>query len=156
MTKVEEDTIKLEATVPQFGSRLPKQLHIPRNAGLQRHSPTRLLLSHRAKPTNTNLRSVSNNFFLHLFYLHIPTVCSFPKVILTPKLLKPPSKWLRILKNIQKRIGFYQKSGVYLCRDYHSLRSYSLHTSNKKAYKTLDIEFRSVSLFQQSLRVEAA
>jgi len=80
LTKVEENGIKLAATVPQFRSRLFKQFHIPRDTGLLGHITARLLLSHRAKSTNTILRSVSNNFCLRLFYLHISTVRSFPEV----------------------------------------------------------------------------
>jgi hypothetical protein len=86
LTKVEESTIKLVATVPQFGSRLPKQFHFPRDAGLLGHITARLLLSHRAKSTDTVLRGVSNDFRLHLFCLHISTVRSFPEVISTSKL----------------------------------------------------------------------
>jgi len=80
LTKVGENTIKLAATVPQFGSRLPKQFHIPRDTGILGHITARILLSHRAKSTDTILRDVSNNFRLHLLYLHISTIRSYPEV----------------------------------------------------------------------------
>jgi len=83
LTKVEENTIKLAATVPQFGSRLPKQFPIPRDTGLLGHITTGIFLSHRAKSTNTILRGVPHNFRLHLFCLHISTVRSVTEVILT-------------------------------------------------------------------------
>jgi len=85
LTKVEQNKARLATALPQFGSRLPKQRHIPPDTGLQRHNPTRLLLSHRSKPTNTILRGVSHNFFLHLFCLHVPTVHPFHKIIFNIK-----------------------------------------------------------------------
>ena len=99
MTKVEQNKARLAPVVPQFGSRLPKQRHIPPDTGLQGHSPKRLLLSHGSKSTNTILRGVSHNFFLHLFCLHVPTIHPHPKITFN---IKTFEKFKAIIKYSKK------------------------------------------------------
>lgn len=108
MTKVEQNKARLAPVVPQFGSRLPKQRHIPPDTGLQGHSPKRLLLSHGSKSTNTILRGVSHNFFLHLFCLHVPTIHSFPKITFNIKTFEKFKAIIKKSKNIQKALSFFK------------------------------------------------
>jgi len=80
LIKVEENKAKLASVVPQFGSRLPKQFHIPWNTGLQGHSTTRLFLGHREQSTHIVIWGISHDFCHHLFCLHIPKIRSLTEI----------------------------------------------------------------------------
>jgi hypothetical protein len=106
LTRVEENTIKLAGTVPQFGSRLLKQFHFPRDPSLLGHITARILLGHGAESSDTVLRGFSNNFRMHLFYLHISAVRSFPEVISTSKLSSSFTIIAKIFQDMQKSLLF--------------------------------------------------
>ena len=113
LTNLGAPKTQLATTVSQPRVRLPQQLCVPPNTGLQRHRSARVFSRHRRQPANTHGRGRSDALRGHLLWLHLSTIRALPIVTLHTQ------DFRRI--SICGILGMQMQSSSDLCEDFAPL-----------------------------------